>query len=604
MILLTSDALQILATRLYRASLDRSVSMSQPATVSLVENGIFPDNKRYRYSDSIHLRDPGVVDEPLKQQKVSQFQTISDDSGSDKSTEREPEAGYESSAGPSYSPLKMEPTMEKLSQNNPSTHPTEMPHAMEAPHEVEASHAVETPRAVEAPHTVEAPQAVEVLRPTGDGPSTQEMSGNPPSEASQLSTAPEAPSSPHLRAVEEHSSQSKTTTRSFRELFRRTANHIRERSSHDISRPPSRLSYRKGRPSTSTRHVEDFTLSEVNEPTERQQRKSLSGVNENSSMLSRSSGNSHTSLTFGNLRKLMKVSTGASLLGKSKSGLHSNQDEPLFQIKFPTLNNLKDQLRFSNFGSPTRFGAEPKAKQPMTSDLDYIEVDTLDLTDTFVSASKGLGRKGREIAKGSTASVKVMYRKGTVSVIPYAVKEFRKPKSNVDGHAFATQIKSEFSIANSLHHPNIVETICLCTHAGRWNHVMEYCGQGELFSLVQKDYFKMDDKFCLFKQMLQGVAYLHSNGIAHRDIKLENLLLTDHGHLKITDFGVAVVFRGPHPGLRAVYNETEEHDEIRKCEPGICGSLPYIAPEVLRRDCKFWLKFSREHFMLTIFRRI
>lgn len=562
MVLLTSDALQILATRIYRASLDQSVNMSQPATVSLVENGVFPGNKRFRYSDSIHLRDPGVVDEPLKQQKVSQFQTISDDSGSDKSTDREPEAGCESSAGPSHSPRKME----QPSQEDPETHPAEMSHA------------------IEAPHTLEAP------RPTEKGQSTQEMSGNSPSEASQLSTTPEAPSSPHLRAVEEHSSSSKTTTWTFRDLFRRTANHIRERSSNDLIRPPSRLSYRNGRPSTSTRHAEDYTMPEINEPAERQRRKSMNGANENASMLSRSSGNSHTSLTFGNLKKLMKVSTGASLLGKSKSGLYSNQDEPLFQIKFPTLNNLKDQLRFSNFGSPTRLGAEPKAKQPMTSDLDYIEVDTLELMDTFVNASKGLGRRGREIAKGSTATVKVMYRKGAVSVIPYAVKEFRKPKSNVDGHDFATQIKSEFSIANSLHHPNIVETICLCTHAGRWNHVMEYCGQGELFSLVQKDYLKMDDKFCLFKQLLQGVAYLHSNGIAHRDIKLENLLLTDHGHLKITDFGVAVVFRGPHPGLRQVYNDTEDLDEIRKCEPGICGSLPYIAPEVLRKDSKFWFK--------------
>lgn len=578
MVILTSHALDILATRICRASFDRSVSMSQPATVALVENGIFPDNKRYRYSDSIHLRDPSVVDEPLKQQKVSQFQTISDDSGSDNSTVMEPEAGSESLAGPSHSPQKME----QPSQENNATHSTEMPHAVEAPH------AVGKPSSMEAPRTLEVPPVVEVSRPTEEGPSTEGLNGNPASEASQLSTTPEASSSPHLHEAEENQSQSKTPTRSFKDLFRRTANHIRERSSYDLVRPPSRLSYRKGRPSTSTRHAEDFTLPEVNEPNERQRRHSSDEVNENMSMTSRSSGNSHTSLTFGNLRKLMKVSTGASLLGKSKSGLHSNQDEPLFQIKFPTLNNLKDQLRFSNFGSPARFGAEPKAKQPMTSDLDFIEVDTLELSDTFVNASRGLSRKGREIAKGSTATVKVMYRKGTVSVIPYAVKEFRKPKSNVVGYAFATQIKSEFSIANSLHHPNIVETICLCTHAGRWNHVMEYCGQGELFSLVQKNYLKMDDKFCLFKQLLQGVAYLHSNGIAHRDIKLENLLMTDHGHLKITDFGVAVVFRGPHPGLRGVYADTEELDTIRKCEPGICGSLPYIAPEVLRKDCKPW----------------
>lgn len=280
----------------------------------------------------------------------------------------------------------------------------------------------------------------------------------------------------------------------------------------------------------------------------------------------------------------MKVSTGMSLLGKSKTGLTSSKDETLFQIKFPTFNNLKDQLRFSNFTNSSRCGAESKDKQPMTSPLDDIQVDTFELMDTFVTASKIPGRGGREIAKGSTATVKVMYRKGTASVLPYAVKEFRKVGSGENPYAFETQIKSEFSIANSLHHPNIVETICLCTHAGRWNHVMEYCGQGELFSLVKKGYLQMDDKFCLFKQLLQGVEYLHSNGIAHRDIKLENLLLTDYGHLKITDFGVAVVFSGPHPGLRTAYYDCEEPGEVRKCAPGICGSLPYIAPEVLKKD--------------------
>lgn len=46
-----------------------------------------------------------------------------------------------------------------------------------------------------------------------------------------------------------------------------------------------------------------------------------------------------------------------------------------------------------------------------------------------------------------------------------------------------------------------------------------------------------------FNQLLSGVKYLHSKGVAHRDLKPENLLLDDYDNLKISDFGMATMFR-------------------------------------------------------------
>lgn len=212
-----------------------------------------------------------------------------------------------------------------------------------------------------------------------------------------------------------------------------------------------------------------------------------------------------------------------------------------------------------------------------------IYVETCALSDDFVTASKVPGRK-KEIGKGSTATVKIMLRKGETKGRSYAVKEYRKKGLKESEDEYTRKVKSEYSIAKSLHHPNIVETFSLCYQSDRWNHVMEYCTYGELFALAQRNYLQKEDYLCFFKQLLRGVAYLHDHGIAHRDIKLENLLLDDQGHLKITDFGVSEVFSGEHPGVRAAGGECGKNmNEVRRSSPGICGSRPYIAPEVLEK---------------------
>lgn len=229
-------------------------------------------------------------------------------------------------------------------------------------------------------------------------------------------------------------------------------------------------------------------------------------------------------------------------------------------------------------------GVGLKARRLSTSLPDDFTVDIVELNDEFTSTSIVPGRRGKLVGTGATALVKLMARKGGLSDQVFAVKEFRKKAKHESEDEYVKKVKSEFSIARSLHHPNIVESVRLCTHNGRWNHVMEYCPQGELFSLVQRGYMDEPDRLCLFKQLLRGVAYLHAHGIAHRDLKLENLLVTNDSHLKITDFGVSEVFSGVHPGLRAANGQCgKEMRECRRSAPGICGSLPYIAPEVLEK---------------------
>ena len=216
-------------------------------------------------------------------------------------------------------------------------------------------------------------------------------------------------------------------------------------------------------------------------------------------------------------------------------------------------------------------------------------VDVVELHKEFSDQSKIIGRRGKTLGRGATSKVTLMTRKGGTEL--HAVKEFRGKRAGEPEADYEKKVKSEYSIAKSLHHPNIVESIRLCTHNGKWNHVMEYCQEGDLFSMVQKHYLtgsdRLNDRLCLFKQLVQGVNYLHEHGIAHRDIKLENLLVTSSSKLKITDFGVSEVFSGIHPGLREAGGQCGKNmGEMRLCAPGICGSMPYIAPEVVVKSGK------------------
>jgi hypothetical protein len=241
-------------------------------------------------------------------------------------------------------------------------------------------------------------------------------------------------------------------------------------------------------------------------------------------------------------------------------------------------------------------GTGLKSRRMSLSLPDDFTVGVVELYTEYTDQSKIVGRRGKHIGKGATANVRLMHRKGGAGEV-YAVKEFRGKSTNERAEDYEQKVKSEYSIAKSVHHPNIVETFRLCTHNGRWNHVMEFCDQGDLFSLVSQKYLSKEDhlidRLCLFKQLVQGLNYLHSNGIAHRDVKLENLLITKDSKLKITDFGVSEVFAGIHPGLRAAEGQCgKEMGEIRLCAPGMCGSPPYVAPEVIAKKGKISINLT------------
>eukprot|EP00890_Picochlorum_soloecismus_P002934 jgi/Picsp_1/3641/NSC_06478-R1_calcium calmodulin-dependent protein len=159
-----------------------------------------------------------------------------------------------------------------------------------------------------------------------------------------------------------------------------------------------------------------------------------------------------------------------------------------------------------------------------------------------------------------------------------------------DGESTRDDIFKEIDIIMSLRHPNIIFMKEYFEETGRVYVIMEYLGGGELLeALLKKEkkndgteaHYSEDDARVIFRQLIEGVKYMHDKQIVHRDLKLENMLLSksnDINSIKIADFGLAKKY-----GQAALST--------------ICGTPQYVAPEVIKggnqpytygKECDLW----------------
>ncbi|PVH95674.1 Pkinase-domain-containing protein [Periconia macrospinosa] len=174
------------------------------------------------------------------------------------------------------------------------------------------------------------------------------------------------------------------------------------------------------------------------------------------------------------------------------------------------------------------------------------------------------GKFGKVLGSGAGGSVRLMKRSS--DGVTFAVKQFRAKHTYESERDYKKKVTAEFCIGSTLHHGNIIETMDLVNEKGNYYVVMEYA-PFDLFAIVMTGKMSREEMTCSTLQILNGVAYLHSMGLAHRDLKLDNVVVNEHGIMKIIDFGSAAVFRYPF-----------EKDIVMAS--GIVGSDPYLAPEV------------------------
>ncbi|TDH67131.1 hypothetical protein CCR75_002312 [Bremia lactucae] len=146
----------------------------------------------------------------------------------------------------------------------------------------------------------------------------------------------------------------------------------------------------------------------------------------------------------------------------------------------------------------------------------------------------------------------------------YAMKVLKK--ASVFAKNQVEHTKSERRILRDIDHPFVVRLRYAFQNDDKLYLVMDYYNGGSLFFHLRKSR-KFSEKRARFyaAQLLLSMSHLHELNIAYRDLKLENILMDEHGFIALTDFGLS-----------------KENVDVPDGAKTFCGTAEYIAPELLK----------------------
>ncbi|XP_019289521.1 serine/threonine-protein kinase STK11 isoform X1 [Panthera pardus] len=147
---------------------------------------------------------------------------------------------------------------------------------------------------------------------------------------------------------------------------------------------------------------------------------------------------------------------------------------------------------------------------------------------------------GDLLGEGSYGKVKEVLDSETLCRRAVKILKKKKLRRIPNGEA---NVKKEIQLLRRLRHKNVIQLVDVLYNEEKQKMymVMEYCvcGMQEMLDSVPEKRFPVCQAHGYFCQLVDGLEYLHSQGIVHKDIKPGNLLLTTGGTLKISDLGVA-----------------------------------------------------------------
>lgn len=190
-------------------------------------------------------------------------------------------------------------------------------------------------------------------------------------------------------------------------------------------------------------------------------------------------------------------------------------------------------------------------------------------TDAFALAERGY-KIGEKIGEGSYATVITagyVFKDGREVQLACKIIDRKKaPPEFVNKF-----LPRELDILMKLDHPHIIQIHSILQRGPKIFIFMRYAERGDLLNFIKDNGPVGEPRAKIwFRQMAEALEYLHSKNVAHRDLKCENVLLTEHFNVKLADFGFSR-FCADTSGKKA---QSETY----------CGSAAYAAPEVIAGD--------------------
>jgi len=189
-------------------------------------------------------------------------------------------------------------------------------------------------------------------------------------------------------------------------------------------------------------------------------------------------------------------------------------------------------------------------------------------------------RRGQELGRGSSGKVFLCNRKSSPTGFAVKIIDLRRIEMSPYAEREQKKLRREIDILKKLPPHKCVVQLVDAFEEGHWMFfVLELVGGGDLFTvLTSRASPRLFDREAAFvlHQLVCGMEFLHEQGVIHRDMKLENVLVaSERRHrplvlytIKITDFGLS---KSVGQGL------SEARSTV--------GTKPYTAPEVLREGC-------------------